>query len=93
MLDSLSRHMPPGVLWKRPFGGLFIWLELPEGMTADTLLPLAIQTRVAFSPGSTMFVEKRPNCFLRLNFTVHEPTVIDEGIQRLAQAIRIMGRR
>lgn len=91
MLESLGRHMPPGVKWKRPFGGLFIWLELPEGKTADSLFPLAIQTGVAFSPGSTMFVEKRPNPFLRLNFTVHEPDVVEEGIRRLGQAIKKLG--
>jgi 2-aminoadipate transaminase len=35
MLDSLKRHMPAGVHWNRPEGGMFIWVEVPEGI--DTL--------------------------------------------------------
>jgi DNA-binding transcriptional MocR family regulator len=30
MLAALERHMPPGVRWTRPEGGMFIWLTLPE---------------------------------------------------------------
>ncbi|HBD36187.1 MAG TPA: 2-aminoadipate aminotransferase, partial [Cupriavidus sp.] len=32
MLDALKRHMPTGVTWNAPEGGMFIWVELPEGL-------------------------------------------------------------
>ena len=31
MLAALERHMPHGVTWTRPAGGLFVWVTLPEG--------------------------------------------------------------
>lgn len=88
MLAALEQHMPEGVVWQRPFGGLFIWLQLPPHMDAADLLPLALEQGVAFVPGSAFFVDKRPFPALRLNFTVHEPDVIEVGIQRLAKAMK-----
>lgn len=85
MLSALARHMPAGVRWETPPGGLFIWVELPPHLAADTLVPGALQAGVAFSPGSSFFPDKEPRPALRLNFTVHEPVVIAEGIRRLAQ--------
>ena len=34
MLAALERHMPEGVTWTRPKGGLFVWVRLPEGVDA-----------------------------------------------------------
>ena len=89
MLAALEQFMPEGVSWQRPFGGLFLWLQLPDGMNAAELLPLALQEGVAFVPGSAFFVDKRPFSALRLNFTVHEPEIIEDGIERLAKAIKM----
>src|SRR5512147_2328678 len=35
MLDAIDRHLPPSVSFDAPKGGLFIWLKLPESMSAD----------------------------------------------------------
>ncbi len=42
MLSALEKHMPAGTRWTVPEGGMFIWVELPRGMSADTLFPLAL---------------------------------------------------
>ena len=38
MLAALGAHMPPGVRWTRPNGGMFVWVTLPEGMDGADLL-------------------------------------------------------
>ena len=43
MLAALARHMPDGVTWTRPEGGMFIWLTLPKEMDGATLLDRAIE--------------------------------------------------
>ena len=88
MLAALEQFMPEGVVWQRPFGGLFLWLQLPDGMDAAELLPVALQEGVAFVPGSAFFVDKRPFSALRLNFTAHDPEIIEVGIERLGSAIK-----
>ena len=34
MLAALEAHMPAGVTWHRPEGGMFLWVTLPEWMSA-----------------------------------------------------------
>ncbi|MBU1277803.1 MAG: PLP-dependent aminotransferase family protein, partial [Alphaproteobacteria bacterium] len=41
MLTSLSAHMPEGVSWTEPAGGMFIWVTLPKGMDGAELLKQA----------------------------------------------------
>ena len=38
-----ERHMPEGVRWTRPEGGLFVWLRLPEGL--DSAAPARARRR------------------------------------------------
>jgi GntR family transcriptional regulator/MocR family aminotransferase len=103
MLAALARHMPAGTKWQTPQGGLFIWLHLcradrcrhlPAGLSANELYPLAGQEGVAFAPGTLCFPGERGQSYLRLNFSINPPEVIEEGIQRLGRAIeRLLAHR
>jgi GntR family transcriptional regulator/MocR family aminotransferase len=89
MLTAINRHLPAGVQVSPPQGGLFIWLHLPDNLSSEELLPLAIEEGVLFSPGNSFFpdgVEGKD--FLRLNFVNHSPEEIDQGIRRLGAAIK-----
>jgi GntR family transcriptional regulator/MocR family aminotransferase len=88
MVAALHRHMPAGVDWVTPQGGLFIWLRLPEGVDTGALYPLALEEGVDFAPGSLFYADGRASNHLRLNFSETPETRIDEGIKRLARAIR-----
>ncbi|MEE4346142.1 MAG: PLP-dependent aminotransferase family protein, partial [Paracoccaceae bacterium] len=56
MLSALAQHMPAGVTWTRPEGGMFVWVTLPEGMDGAALLERSLaQERVAFVPGAAFF--------------------------------------
>jgi GntR family transcriptional regulator/MocR family aminotransferase len=88
MLDALAHHMPQGVRWRKPDGGLFIWLQLPQSFSAQELAALAGKEGVLFSPGSAFFPAERDQPYLRLTFATHPPDAIEAGISRLARAIR-----
>jgi GntR family transcriptional regulator/MocR family aminotransferase len=87
MLEALQRHMPPDVRWHTPQGGLFLWLQLAEGSSADDVFPLAGEEGVIFAPGSFFFPGQKVKQFMRLNVAMHPPEVIEEGIRRLGRAI------
>jgi 2-aminoadipate transaminase len=87
MLQALAVHSPAGVRWTRPKGGLFLWLELPEGMDASRLLAEALREKVAFVPGTSFFPTGGGRSTLRLNFSYCTPHVIEEGVRRLAGVI------
>jgi 2-aminoadipate transaminase len=87
MLRALESHFPSEVTWTRPQGGLFLWLTLPPGMDASTLLPEALRRKVAFVPGTSFFATGGGADTLRLNFSYCSPPVIEEGVRRLAAVV------
>ena len=91
MVAALDRHMPPSVTATRPNGGMFVWLTLPDGMSADDLLKTAFaDEKVIFVPGASFHPDGGGTNTLRLSFSMPDPDRIDEGVARLARAIAKM---
>ena len=88
MLAALEKHMPAGVSWNRPEGGMFLWVDLPEGIDSMELLQASIAQDVAFVPGAPFYANAPRMNTLRLSFVTVPPAKIDEGIARLAALIR-----
>lgn len=85
MLAALEKHMPAGVSWTKPEGGLFVWVTLPEGVDGAALLQRAIaEANVAFVPGGAFFFDGRGRNTLRLSFSLPDPATIDAGIAKIA---------
>lgn len=87
MVDALGYTMPEGTSWTTPKGGLFIWLRLPAGISSDDLYAFAIREGVKYAPGELFFSGEKEESYLRLNFTIHNPETIEEGIRRLSRAV------
>ena len=88
MLAALAEHMPKGVTWTRPEGGMFIWLELPKSMNCADLLAQSLKSeRVAFVPGHAFFADGSGTNTMRLSFSRTDEAGIDEGIARLGRLI------
>ncbi|MBI1196491.1 MAG: aminotransferase class I/II-fold pyridoxal phosphate-dependent enzyme [Phenylobacterium sp.] len=88
MQTALSRHMPLGVRWTTPQGGMFVWLELPQGMDGARLLEAALaEERVAFVPGAPFHATDAAANTIRLSYSLPSPDDIDEGVRRLARVI------
>ena len=89
MLRALEREMTGlNVTWTRPVGGMFLWVQLPEGMDAEKLLPLAVERGMAFVPGAPFFPDRPQRNCLRLSYVTVSPEQIAQGITALAAAIR-----
>ncbi|MEP0519961.1 MAG: PLP-dependent aminotransferase family protein [Hyphomicrobiales bacterium] len=89
MLQSLERHMPSGVQWTRPEGGMFIWLTLPSHIDGADLLAEALKThRIAFVPGRAFYADGSNGNTLRLSFTQAGESTIEEGIRRLGELLK-----
>jgi len=88
MLAALGRHMPKGVLWNKPAGGMFLWLRLPASVSAVDLLPKAVAQGVAFVPGAPFYAGVPEENTLRLSFVTASAQQIDTGIAALAHVVR-----
>jgi DNA-binding transcriptional MocR family regulator len=88
MLAALSRHMPKGVSWTKPEGGMFVWATLPADIDGAALLAAALrESRVAFVPGAAFFVNGEGANKIRLNYSLPDETSIEEGIGRLGRLV------
>jgi 2-aminoadipate transaminase len=87
MLDALQAHMPHGVTWTRPDGGMFVWLQLPPAMDAMALLAAAIERGVAFVPGEPFYAGEPERNTLRLSFVTVAAEDIRRGVAAIAKLI------
>ena len=88
MRAALEAHMPKGCRWAVPSGGMFFWIELPEGVDAAALLPKAVALGMAYVPGAAFFAEAPRLNTLRLSFVTVAAPEIERGVKLLAQALR-----
>jgi DNA-binding transcriptional MocR family regulator len=93
LLAALRRRMPDGVTWTEPQGGFSLLLTLPPGLTATTLLPVAFERGVEFTPGPAFFLDGGGERTLRLAFSSVAAARIDEGVRRLGEAIKTARRQ
>ncbi len=90
MVHALELEMPEGVRFSRPAGGLFLWVELPEGIDSRELLTRCLDHNVAFVPGGSFFPARNRDNTLRLNFSNMPEDRIVEGVRRMGAAVREM---
>jgi 2-aminoadipate transaminase len=88
MQAALQAHMPAGVTWQAPVGGMFFWLQLPAHIDATALLPRAVEAGMAYVPGDTFFPHGGHANTLRLSFVTVAPDLITRGVAALAGVLR-----
>jgi DNA-binding transcriptional MocR family regulator len=85
---ALVRHLPELRVDARPAGGLHLWAALSDG-TDDVAIAAAAAARdVVVYPGRPWFPAEPPAPFLRLTFAGAPPEALEEGVRRLATAVR-----
>jgi 2-aminoadipate transaminase len=88
MLAALKQHMPAGVTWNAPEGGMFLWVQLPAHIDSMKLLDVAVANNVAFVPGAPFYANDVVPNTLRLSFVTVPKEKIAQGVEILAQVIR-----
>jgi 2-aminoadipate transaminase len=83
MIGALERHLPEA-MWSVPEGGYFLWLELPVGVETAELRAQG----VTFVPGVDFFAGAGGETAIRLAFSYVSPAEVEEGVRRLASAVR-----
>jgi 2-aminoadipate transaminase len=87
MIKMLEKYFGDRVHWTTPEGGLFLWLKIPDHISATEMLPKAIQAKVAYVPGKFFYSAEQDDTTMRLNFCNATEENIEEGIKRLAGVV------
>jgi 2-aminoadipate transaminase len=86
-LAALDKYMPDAVA-TRPDGGFFISLTLPKGVETTKVREAAAKLALNLADGLAFFPDGGGERFLRLPFCALTEPEIDEGIRRLAEAVK-----
>lgn len=84
---ALAEALPEAKV-RKPDGGYFLWLELPEGVSAEATAAAAIANGVEVTPGRLCHPGEDPDRFLRLAYSFVGPDLLTEGARRLARAVK-----
>ena len=88
MLAALDTYFPDGFKWSRPEGGMFLWVEGPEGFDMEELYWKAVKRNVAFVPGKYFYTSQDEGIeTMRLNYTMTDEKTINASIKILSEVI------
>ena len=87
MVNALDSMMPKNVHHNNPSGGMFLWASI-DGVDTEELLKISAQQKVVFVPGISFYPARDVRNGMRLNFSNASEEKIQEGILRLAAAVR-----
>ena len=89
MVAALKKELGTSVSWPDPRGGFFLWATLPDEIDSDAMIGRAVENGVIYVAGDAFFVDGRSGRnTIRLSFSAPTPERIQEGVSRLAAAIR-----
>ncbi|MFV0537985.1 MAG: PLP-dependent aminotransferase family protein [Dysgonomonas sp.] len=87
-IECIERHFPSDIKFTRPKGGLFTWIELPEGILAREILNKCLERKIAFVPGGSFFpCENKENTF-RINYSNMAEDKIEKGLRIIGEVIK-----
>lgn len=88
MVKTMEEEFPSNVKWTNPDGGLFLWVILPENVSARDVAVKALEEKVAFVPGGSFFPNGGNENTLRMNYSAMPDDKIVEGIKRLGKVLK-----
>ena len=88
LLSLLEKHMPEGVRWTHPEGGLFLFITMPEGFDAVKFYDKALDAGVAYVAGEFFHPDGSGKNTMRMNFSFMTHQRIEEGVRLLAELLR-----
>jgi 2-aminoadipate transaminase len=93
LLAALEKHLAGEYHAETPAGGHHVWLTLNQPVDDRALYSEAIRSGVTFIPGAAVTAVRQAQTSLRLSFSLLPPDQLEEGVKRLARALREVRRR
>ena len=87
MLRVLKETMPREIGWTHPTAGFNMWIQLPDGFSAQDVFEEGLKEGVACAMGDLCLPHVPPPSGLRISFADNPEEIAAEGIKRLARAI------
>lgn len=87
-VKCIERYFPDNIKFTHPEGGLFTWIELPEGVSARKILEICLKRKIAFVPGGSFFPNENKENTFRINYSNMPEERIETGLQILGEVVK-----
>jgi GntR family transcriptional regulator/MocR family aminotransferase len=89
---GLRRHLGGAVDFQVPDGGMALWVRADDGINVAAWAHTSEREGVLFSDSRQYDFFHRAQPFLRLGFTYHDESELEEAVRRMARALVKVGR-
>ncbi len=89
MIEMIAEAFPPEAQYIHPEGGLFLWVTVPPQINLEEILPIAVELKVAFVPGTPFYANGGGHNSMRLNFSFASEEMLREGMNRLGKVLKL----
>ena len=87
-VKCIEGYFPEGIKFTHPEGGLFTWIELPEGISARDILEKCLEKKIAFVPGGSFYPNENKENTFRINYSNMPEEKIKKGLQMIGEVIQ-----
>jgi 2-aminoadipate transaminase len=89
MVNAIDQYFPEEFKCSPSDGGMFLWVEGPEGADMEKLYHEALKRKVAFVPGKFFYTNKDEGIeTMRLNYTMSDEATIDRAVKTLGNVLK-----
>lgn len=89
MIKMIKENIPDLVRYTNPDGGFFLYLYLPEGISAEKIFKMTFKEKVAFVTGEAFHIDPVDgDKHIRLSYSNSTYDEIQKGIEVLGKAIK-----
>ncbi len=87
-LSAARKYLGGLARYGKPEGGVSLWLELPEGVSAEGFCGKMLEKNVVLTPGSQYEISGEDDRHVRLSFVGLSDDKIDVGMKRMGDMLR-----
>jgi GntR family transcriptional regulator/MocR family aminotransferase len=84
---ALERHLGSALRFRLPEGGMALWAQVDAGIDAAAWARAGEREDVLFCDSRALDFAHRDASFLRLGFSYHDESELDEAVRRMARAL------
>lgn len=90
VINYIDRYAPSSCTYKKPEGGLSIWLHLPSGLPVNVLEKMAWSKGITFAPGRIFYSSSGLSTHnnIRISFASADEELIEHGLKTLFDCIK-----
>lgn len=88
LLNAMQNYFPTDLRWTKPTGGFFVWVWLPEHISAIDIFYRALKKGITIAPANIFYPGPCPQNAFRLAFSHYPEDVLIRAVMEIGQLLK-----